>query len=129
MGDVAACVNWKCQTRVEQLERFLAGTAEVEFGGCGRDEDRYGHIGAVVRRFGYARLKRAHKGLVMRYLMRTTSYSRQQLTRLIGRAVGGESLEKRYRAPARGFVRRFDDADVALLAHTDTLHVFLRASP
>lgn len=107
---------------LEQLERFLAGTAEVEFGGCGRDEDRYGHIGAVVRRFGYARLKRADKGLVMRYLMRTTGYSRQQLTRLVGRAVGGESLKKGYRAPACGFVRRFDEADVALLAHTDTLH-------
>lgn len=109
-------------TTLEQLERFLAGTEEVEFGGCGQDGERYAHIGSVVRRFRYAQLKRAAKGLVVRYLMRTTGYSRQQLTRLIKRVVDGEPLEKRYRAPAQGFVRRFDEADVALLAHTDMLH-------
>ena len=57
----------------------------------------------------------------MRYLQRTTGYSRQQLTRLIRRAQAGP-LGKRYRAPAHGFARHFTDADVALLAATDTLH-------
>jgi hypothetical protein len=31
-------------------------------------------------------------------------------------------LKKSYRAPTHGFARRFTDADVALLATTDTLH-------
>jgi transposase InsO family protein len=104
-----------------QLRRFLDGTQEVEFRGCGRDVDRYRHIEAVLRRFGYRRLKRADKSLVVRYLTRTTGYSRQQLTRLIRRARAGP-LRKLYRAPAHGFARRFTDADVALLAATDTLH-------
>lgn len=104
-----------------QLRRFLEGTTEVEFRGCGRDEDRYRHIGAVLRRFGYGTLGRADKGLVMRYLMRTTGYSRQQLTRLIKRALAGP-LRKAYSAPAAGFARRFTEADLALLAETDSLH-------
>jgi transposase InsO family protein len=106
---------------LSQLRQFLDGTQEVEFRGCGKDPDRYRHIEGVLRRFGYARRKRADKGLLMRYLMRTTGYSRQQLVRLIKRAPAGP-LRKRYRAPTNGFVRRFTDADLALLAATDTLH-------
>jgi len=59
-----------------QLRQFLDGTQEVEFRGCGKDQDRYRHIEGVLRRFGYARLKRQDKGLLVRYLMRTTGYSR-----------------------------------------------------
>lgn len=107
---------------VVQLREFLAGTAAVDFVGCrGNDEERYRHIAAVVRRFRYNRLKRPDKGVVVRYLIRTTSYSRQQLTRLIKRALQGP-LGKRYRAPTHGFVQRYTDADVALLARTDALH-------
>ena len=47
-----------------QLRQFVEGTTEVEFRRCGKDEDRYRHIEGVLRRFGYARLKRADKGLV-----------------------------------------------------------------
>lgn len=106
---------------LSQVRQFLDGTREVEFRGCGKDPDRYRHIEGVLRRFGYARLKRQGKGLLVRYLMRTTGYSRQQLVRLIKRAPVGP-LRKRYRAPTTGFARRFTDADLALLAATDTLH-------
>jgi transposase InsO family protein len=104
-----------------QLRQFLEGTTDVEFRGCGKDEDRYRHIEGVLRRFGYVRLKRTDKGLLVRYLRRTTGYSRQQLVRLIQRTRAGP-LRKAYRAPVQGFVRRFTDVDVALLAATDTLH-------
>lgn len=104
-----------------QLRQFVAGTTEVEFRRWGQDEDRYRHIEGVLRRFRYVRLKRVDKGLVVRYLMRTTGYSRPQLVRLIQRAQVG-ALKKNYRAPVHGFARRFTDADVALLATTDTLH-------
>ena len=106
---------------VAAVAAFLEGTPEVQFRRCGKDEDRYRHIEGVLRRFRYARLKRADKGLVVRYLVRTTGYSRPQLVRLIKRARVG-ALEKGYRAPTHGFARRFTEADVALLAATDTLH-------
>ena len=37
---------------LSQLRQFLDGTQEVEFRGCGADQDRYRHIEAVLRRFG-----------------------------------------------------------------------------
>ena len=49
---------------LEQLREFLVATEEVEFQGCGQDEERYRHIEAVLRRFGYGSLKRAEKAVV-----------------------------------------------------------------
>jgi transposase InsO family protein len=107
---------------VAQLRAFLEGTLEVQFCALNDDTQRYAFIHTLVQRFGYATLGRADKGVVLRYLERTTGYSRQQLTRLVGRARNGGLLAKRYRAPQHGFARRFSPTDVALLAETDALH-------
>jgi len=115
-------MNEKKLVTLDQLREFLAATSEVEFQGCGQDDERYRHIEAVLKRFGYGRLARAGKGLVLRYLERTTGYSRQQLTRLVARYQRIGKLAKAYRAPTHGFARRFTEADVALLAETDSLH-------
>ena len=54
------------------------------------------HIGKVLRRFSYWKLGRADKGLVRRYLERTTGLSRAQLTRLVGRYLAeGELVDRR----------------------------------
>ncbi len=105
-----------------QLQAFLQGSAGIEFQPAGDDQARYRHIGAVLGRFGYRRLRRPGKGLVRRYLRQTTGYSRQQLTRLIERTLAGAPLVKRYRGPAHGFARLYTERDVVLLAQTDTLH-------
>jgi transposase InsO family protein len=115
-------MNEKKLVTLDQLREFLAATSEVEFQGCGQNDERYRHIEAVLKRFGYGRLGRADKGLVLRYLERTTGYSRQQLTRLVARYQRIGKLAKAYRAPTHGFARRFTEADVALLAETDSLH-------
>lgn len=107
---------------VAQLRTFLNGTLVVEFQPIGEDSLRYEHIAAVLGRLGYRRLKRPDKGVVLRYLERTTGYSRQQLTRLVRRGLDGEVLAKRYAPPGEGFRRKFTPADVALLAETDALH-------
>jgi hypothetical protein len=67
---------------VAQLRAFLNGSLEVRFEPLGEDAQRYAFVAKVVRRLGYDRLKRAGKGVVMRYLEHTTGYSGQQLTRL-----------------------------------------------
>lgn len=107
---------------VLQLRAFLDGTLEVQFQAIGNDAQRYDFIAAVLNRFAYRRLRRVDKGVVLRYLERTTGYSRQQLTRLVCRFLDGATLVKRYRAPAQGFARKFTVADVRLLAQTDALH-------
>jgi len=115
-------MNEQQLSTVAHLRAFLDGTQEVQFEPLGEDSARYAFIVEVVKRLRYRRLKRPDKGVVMRYLERTTGYSRQQLTRLVGRAVRGEILAKRYAAPKKGFGRKFTALDVALLAEIDALH-------
>ena len=107
---------------VAQLRAFLEGTLEVRFVPLSEDTQRYALISAVLRRFAYGALRRADKGVVLRYLLHVTGYSRQQLTRLVARARGAAPLAKRYRVPAQPFARKFTAQDVGLLAHTDALH-------
>ena len=109
----------KLQT-LDQLRAFLSGTVTVCFSLA--PDERYDFVARMVRRFGYQRLKRRDKGVVLRFLERVSGYSRQQLTRLVGRAGAPATLAKRYRGSRTSFARSFTDADVRLLAHTDTLH-------
>jgi transposase InsO family protein len=103
-----------------ELQAFLDGTVAVDFAVAA--DARYDFIARTVRRFGYGRLKRADKGVVLRFLERVSGYSRQQLTRLVKRGAERHPLIKRYRASRTSFARTYTSADVLLLAHTDTLH-------
>lgn len=103
-----------------QLQAFLDGTAPVVFSVVAAE--RYDFIARTLRRFDYARLKRAEKAVVLRFLERVSGYSRQQLTRLVKRSRGPSRLSKRYRGSRTSFARTYTQADVLLLAHTDALH-------
>ena len=107
---------------ISQLSAFLSGTLEIHFCVPASDDERYTHIAAVARRFGYARLKRPDKGVVLRYLERTSGYSRAQLSRLLGRVLDGQPLGKRYQTPAHAFARQYTPADVLLLVEVDQAH-------
>ena len=66
---------------IEQAEAFLTAAATVEF----RFENTaagYAWMQATLARFGYAALRRPHKGILRRYLQVVTGYSRAQVTRL-----------------------------------------------
>jgi len=102
------------------LQAFLDGTVTVDFAVAAAA--RYDFIARTVRRFGYGRLKRADKSVVLRFLERVSGYSRQQLARLVKRGAGRGPLVKRYHASRTSFARTYTGADVLLLAHIDTLH-------
>ena len=68
---------------LEQVCGFLDGTQPVTFEIRGKDAC-YAWIERTLLRFRYRRLSRAEKGLLVRYLMKVSGYSRQQITRLIG---------------------------------------------
>ena len=106
---------------LEQVERFLAGSAEVEVGFPDR-KALYGHIEQTLRRFCYEALSKPQRGLLRRYLERTTGLSPAQLTRLLRRYRQQQRIEDRRRGPARPFARRYTREDVLLLAETDALH-------
>ena len=103
-----------------QLQAFLDGTMAVDFTVAA--DERYDFIARTLQRFGYRRLPRSGKGVVLRFLERVSGYSRQQLTRLVKRGAGQHRLTKRYCASRTSFGRTYTGADVRLLAHTDTLH-------
>jgi hypothetical protein len=86
---------------IAQLQEFLKATPDVGFSahGVDSDNDRYGHISRVLERFDYPRRSKAERGAVRAYLVRTSGYSRVQLTRLVtlrlgpsGRCTPGQAL-------------------------------------
>ena len=108
---------------IAQLEEFLGASAQIEFTAHGGDTERYGHISRVLKRFDYPRLGKRERGVVLRYLQRTSGYSRAQITRLVAQwadnRLAPAPLAKRYRAPAAPFARKYTSADVSLLVQMD----------
>lgn len=113
-------MNDKQLHTLAQIRAFLDGTVALDFAVAA--QERYGFIARTLRRFGYARLRRAEKALVLRFLERVSGYSRQQLTRLVKRVCKAGPLLKRYRGSRTSFACIYTSADVVLLAHTDSLH-------
>ena len=59
---------------LDQLRAFLNGTVAVGF--SVDTNERYDFITRIVHRLGYARLRRADKGVVLRFLGRVSGCSR-----------------------------------------------------
>ena len=114
-------LDLETHTTREDIRGFLEGTAEGAVLVPGRKE-AYEHIGRVLRRFSYWRLGKADKGLLRRYLARTTGLSRAQLARLIARYRAAGKLTDRRRGAAKPFRRKYGREDILLLAETDELH-------
>ena len=119
LGMVIDMDEAKLQT-VAQIEAFLAGTSDIALKVT--KSERYGFIERTLKRLGYAPLSRPDKGVVLRYFERMTGLSRQQVTRLVRRYRKTGKVTKKRAPPTRGFSRRFDLTDVALLAEMDALH-------
>ena len=111
---------------IEQIKQFLEASAEIDFSAHGGDLERYAHIGDVLRRFGYHQRNKHERGVLLRYLQHTSSYSRAQLTRLVQQwhinRLAKVPLAKRYKAPAAPFARKYTSADIELLVEIDKAH-------
>ncbi len=110
---------------IEQVRRFLEGSHGIEFKPQS-GEEKYVWTEAVLRRLRYPKLGRGDKGVVRRYLMKVTDYSRAQVSRLIGEYKGQGSLSRhvgKYRR--HRFAAKYTPGDMALLARTDELHDYL----
>lgn len=68
--------------QLAQIKSFLAETGAVEFNRKSK-KDSYSWIEETLRRFQYVILSKNDKGIIRRYLMKVTGYSRSQLTRHI----------------------------------------------
>ena len=106
---------------LDQVREFLAGSGGFDLQPQSR-ADAYAFVAKTLRRFDYALLGKADKGLLRRFLGKATGLSRAQVTRLLRqhRTTGG--VRDRRGAPGRPFPRRYTSADTGLLAETDALH-------
>lgn len=114
-------LNTRTLRTLEQVRAFLAGTASVSFEPPA-ESGRYAWIVGILRQFSYARLKRRDKGVLRRFLLKVSGYSRAQLNRLIAQWCETRTLADRRGPPAMPFVTRYTDADIRLLVELDELH-------
>jgi transposase InsO family protein len=108
-------------TSLEQIERFLHGTTEIDFRAPDRAARR-AWIERVLRQFRYAQRVRRERGLLLRFLTKVTGYSPAQMKRLIKQLRTEHHLRDRRGPPAQPFVRRYTLADQQALAELDALH-------
>lgn len=108
-------------TTVDQLTDFLSGTQAVAFSVQSDTDAGYRWLQGELVKFRYPGLSRQDKGVVIRYLMKVSGYSRQQLTRLI-RQYRKTGLLKRRQRTAAGFTQKYTPADIRLLVAMDERH-------
>lgn len=108
-------------TTTDQLRDFLSGTQAVAFSVLGDKDASYRWIQGELVRFRYLTSARPDKGVVIRYLMKVSGYSRQQITRLVTQYRDTGQLKRRQRTVA-GFVSRYTTEDIRLLAVMDERH-------
>ena len=85
------------------LQGFLDGTVTMDF--TVAEEERYAFIARTVKRFGYGRLNRTDKTVVLRFLEHVSGYSRQQISRLVKRGSERRALVKRYYGSRTSFAQ------------------------
>ncbi len=76
---------------------FLEGNQLAVFAVLGDKTQRYNFIRKTLVKFSYMSLSKKDKGVVIRYLIKMTDYSRQQLARLIQKYTN-TGTEKRVRS-------------------------------
>jgi transposase InsO family protein len=108
-------------TTIEQLEQFLTGTRSIAFLVASNKKDIYRDIQRTLVRFRYPTLNKGSKGLVVRFLIKITGYSRQQITRLIKQYCVTGKIERQQRI-YQGFERLYTVEDIRLLASLDERH-------
>jgi hypothetical protein len=107
---------------IEQIQEFLAGTADVSFTVPTEEAKRRLFVVTVLRRFRYPRLGKRERGVLFSYMQRLTGYCRQHLSRLLAQYRDTKSLRVLDRTSRTSFARKYGPADVALLAELDSLH-------
>ena len=104
---------------IGQLQAFVEGSEAVDFHPKGRAQ-AYGFVRDMLERFGYRRLGRRDKGVVLTFLVAATGISRKQMERLVRQwRETGVVRDRRADGPGRPFARRYTPVDIRLLADVD----------
>ena len=103
---------------IDAVRDFMAGSEPVDFHLTDR-RGAYDFVTRTLRRLNYARLTKADKGVVGRFVAKVTGLSRAQSTRLIGQYQNTGHIRDRRGGATRPFERRYTAADIRLLAEVD----------
>ncbi len=106
---------------IKQIEAFLSGSQAIAFAIAATKDERYQFVESILKRFGYAGLKRRDKGIVIQFLIKVSRYSRQQITRMINRYIETGRLD-RHQKTTNGFEKVYTDKDIQLLVALDKRH-------
>ena len=114
-------MNIENLTSIEDLEQFLQGNKAIAFTVLGDKKVRYQFIKSALIKFRYMTLKKRDKSVLLRYLGKITTYSRQQLTRLI-KQYRETGYIHWYPCRSNGFTTIYSKQDIKLLAEMDSRH-------
>ena len=108
---------------IEDIESFLRGVRKNGFR-IPSIEERYKWMTRILKKFRYLELRKKQKGVILKYLIKRTGYSRQQMSRLIVRyRHEGKVVRKEPRR--HRFAQKYGSEEVRLLLETDTRHTLL----
>ena len=94
----------------------------------GTKAKRYEWIEETFARYRYLELGKPDKGLLLKFLMKVSGFSRVQVKRFVRQYFETEHVRRR-KPKKRGFIRKYTDGDIRLLAETDELHSTPRGRP
>lgn len=114
-------MNLDALQTIEQLESFLNGSQLVLFQLEPNKDAQYRWIQSTLVKYEYMLLRKPHKGIVRRFLMKITGYSRQQVTRLIGQYQRSGRVIRQQKT-LNGLKLKYLPQDIRLLAELDELH-------
>jgi hypothetical protein len=98
----------------------LAGSGAMKMAISSKAE-RYQWVQATLVRFEYLTLKKAERGVLLKYLQQVSGYSRAQITRMVGQYRETGKIKRRF-CTANGFSRKYTLEDLRLLIELDKLH-------
>ena len=105
---------------IAQIKEFVKVARDIEFRGA-RQKEKYDWLNNVLLRFRYCTLRKKDKSILRTYMMKMTSYSHSQLSRLIAqKKVTGRIVART--ANKHCFPKRYQPEDVARLIETDQSH-------
>ncbi len=113
-------MNLSHLTSIAELAAFLEGSQSVAYSHPADKTERYAFVQSVLKQFHYRALSKSDKGVVIRLLVQTTGYSRQQLTRLIKLYQTRGCVQRKPSIFKHKFAKKYTADDIRLLAEMDT---------
>jgi transposase InsO family protein len=109
---------------ITQLREFLNGSQKIPFSLEHEViEKKYQFIDATLKRFGYKKLSRKEKKIVLWYIQKVTGYKKERVYQLVGRARKGSLKKSLYQRVKPHKI--YTAIDIKLLEKTDELHLRL----